>query len=482
MHYHPHHFHHHQNIPCCQFPASEFIRLVEKSERRGWGTLGESLEKDTNPKLAHSCPPTYWDIHSSHYHSLSLSQNLYRLRHIHPTPHSAVMRLPQSPPTLISLLSVILSCSHIANAKPYPRDDILGELPSKLELERRACANPCGWSGQLCCGAGQTCFTDVAGQAQCGTSGSGGSQQQTNIGASWQLYTTTFIETDLVTRTSVYSSYLGGAQPTVVVAPTIQQLPVVTAAPCSSALNEIPCGGICCAAGQYCQFQGQCAAVAGGGADFSASYFNSIQNTGSAFLRPTSNGVRTVTSTGTPTTTVAFSAPTSRGSTQGMAATATNNGLSGGAIAGIVIGVLLGLALLLLLCGFYCFRTLFDGILAIFGLGPKRRRVETTEYIETHHSSHGGAAGGRTWWGRPARVDRPSAPKRSGGLGGFGAIAAALGGLALILGLKRGRDRREKSSYGSGSYSDDYYTSASEYPIPFLHSIFCCTLRPLPFY
>lgn len=392
------------------------------------------------------------------------------------------MRLPQSPPTLLSLLSVILSCSHVANAKPYPRDDVLGELPSELELERRGCANPCGWSGQLCCGAGQTCFTDVAGQAQCGTSGSGGSQQQqNNNGAQWQLYTTTFVETDLVTRTSVYSSYLGGAQPTVVVAPTIQQLPVVTTVPCSSALKEIPCGGICCTAGQYCQFQGQCAAVAGGGADFSASYFNSIQNTGSAFLRPTSNGVRTVTSTGTPTTTVAFSAPTSRGSTQGMAATATNNGLSGGAIAGIVIGVLLGIALLLLLCGFYCFRTLFDGILAIFGLGPKRRRVETTEYIETHHSSHGGAAGGRTWWGRPARVDRPSAPRRSGGLG-FGAVAAGLGGLALLLGLKRRKDRREKSSYGSGSYSDDYYTSASEYPIPFLLSIVYPIFRPLPFY
>lgn len=392
------------------------------------------------------------------------------------------MRLPQSPPTLLSLLSVILSCSHVANAKPYPRDDVLGELPSELELERRGCTNPCGWSGQLCCGAGQTCFTDVAGQAQCGTSGSGGSQQQqNNNGAQWQLYTTTFVETDLVTRTSVYSSYLGGTQPTVVVAPTIQQLPVVTTVPCHSALKEIPCGGICCTAGQYCQFQGQCAAVAGGGADFSASYFNSIQNTGSAFLRPTSNGVRTVTSTGTPTTTVAFSAPTSRGSTQGMAATATNNGLSGGAIAGIVIGVLLGIALLLLLCGFYCFRTLFDGILAIFGLGPKRRRVETTEYIETHHSSHGGAAGGRTWWGRPARVDRPSAPRRSGGLG-FGAVAAGLGGLALLLGLKRRKDRREKSSYGSGSYSDDYYTSASEYSIPFLHSIVYPIFRPLPFY
>lgn len=391
------------------------------------------------------------------------------------------MRLPQSPPTL---LSVVLSYSLITNAKPYPRDSALVEPASELELERRACANPCGWSGQLCCGTGQTCFTDVAGQAQCGTSGSGGSQQQqNNNGAQWQLYTTTFVETGLITRTSVYTSYLGGAQPTAVVVPTAQQLPIVTGVPCSLALNEHPCGGICCTAGQYCQFQGQCAAVAGGGADFSASYFNSIQNTGSAFLRPTSNGVRTVTSTGTPTTTVAFSAPTSRGSTQSMAATATNNGLSGGAIAGIVIGVLLGIALLLLLCGFYCFRTLYDGILAIFGLGPKRRRVETIEQVNTHHSSHGGAAaGGRPWWGRPARVGRPPTPRTSGGFGGFGTVTAGLGALALILGLKRRKDRQEKSSYGSGSYTDDYYTSESEYQVNLIHSIVNRILRLLPIY
>ena len=68
-------------------------------------------------------------------------------------------------------------------------------------------------------------------------------------------------------------------------------------------------------------------------------------------------------------------------------------------------------------------------------------------------------------------MDRPSAPKRSGGLGGFTAVAAGLGTLALILGLKR-KDKREKSSYGSGSYTDDYYTSASEKPIHFLHSTF----------
>lgn len=378
------------------------------------------------------------------------------------------MRLPQSPPTLLSLLSIILSSTHITNAKPYPRDGMLVEPQhSDDDLVKRTCALPCGWSGQLCCSAGQVCFTDSAGQAQCGTSGGGGTQQQNYNGGQWQLYTTTYVETDFVTRTSVYSSLVGGAAgPTVVASPTVQQLPVATSL-CRLDLKESPCGGICCSSVQYCQYQGQCAAVAGGQADFSSSYLNSV--TGSAFIRPTSNGVKTITSTGSATTTVPFSAPTSRGSTAGLAATATTNGLSGGAIAGIVIGVLLGIALLLLLCTFFCFRSLADGILAFFGLGRRRRRRTTeTTYVEERHSTHGGA-GRRRWWGsRPARIDRP--PKRSGGgFGGFGTLTAGLGALALVLGLRKRKDRRQKSSSGSGSGSISYYmgynTSDSEYSI-----------------
>lgn len=368
------------------------------------------------------------------------------------------MRFSKSPPTLFSLLSIVLSSTHTTNAKPYPRDELVLEADNST-LERRACANPCGWSGQLCCGSGQSCFTDSAGQAQCGTSG-GGTNQQNNNGQ-WQLYTTTYVETDLVTRTSTYSSFLG-ASPSVV-APTLNQAPAVTsAAGCSAQLNEIPCGGICCAPGQYCAWQNQCAAVGGGNGDFSSAYLSSVMNTGSAFIRPTSNVVQTVTSTGSATTTVPFSRPTttSGGSTAGMQTT-SNNGLSGGAIAGIVIGVILGIALLLLLCACFCFKGLADGLLGLLGLGPRRRKTETT-YIEERHSTHGG--GGRSWWRTgPSRVDRP--PKRSsGGLGGFAAVAAGLTGLAIALGLKRRIDRRDKSSYGSGSsYSYSDYTSASKY-------------------
>lgn len=369
------------------------------------------------------------------------------------------MRLSQSPPTLLSLLSIVLSSAHITNAKPYPRDELVLEADND-KLERRDCATPCGWSGQLCCAAGQSCFTDSAGQAQCGTSGGGGAVQQTYNGQ-WQLYTTTYVETDLVTRTSIYSSLIGAAPS--VVAPTLNEAPAVTNVACSTELNEIPCGGICCAQGQYCQWQGQCGAVAGGNGDFSSVYLSSVMNTGSAFIRPTSNGVATVTNTGPTTTTVPFSTPTttSGGSTSGMQSTTSNNGLSGGAIAGIVIGVLFGIALLLLLCFCFCFKGLADGILGLLGIGPRRKKREKT-YVEERHSTHGG--GRSRWWGtRPSRVDRP--PKSSGRLGGFAAVAAGLTGLAIALGLKRRIERRDKSSYGSGSsYSySGYLTSESKY-------------------
>ena len=55
--------------------------------------------------------------------------------------------------------------------------------------------------------------------------------------------------------------------------------------------------------------------------------------------------------------------------------------------------------------------------------------------------------------------------KTSGGWGGFATVGAALAGLALILGLKRRRDRRrdeDKSSVSYDSYYYSDYTSASK--------------------
>lgn len=241
----------------------------------------------------------------------------------------------------------------------------------------------------------------------------------------WVYYTSTWIETNYVTRTAVYSSYVG-----VSVAAT------PTGASCSQ-YNQSPCGSICCDSGYYCLTSGTCA-YAGGGSSGGVYY-----------------------TTGTPTTTVPFQTPIATGANATITSSQQTGGkgLSGGAIAGIVIGVLAGILLLTLLCLFCCARAIFDTVLAIFGLGRNRRRVHEETYIEEHHHSSG--TGGRRWYGN--RPSRPASPARTGG--GFGnalGIGALLGGLAIALGLKRRHDRRhdEKSNtVSSYSYSD--YTSTS---------------------
>ncbi|KAL8953078.1 MAG: hypothetical protein Q9222_001071 [Ikaeria aurantiellina] len=370
-----------------------------------------------------------------------------------------------APPTLLSLLAIILSSAHTANGKPYLKKL---NLDSSNALEERTCANPCGAQSQYCCQASETCVTSGWPPiAQCVTASSGSGaavQQQNNANGQYQLITTTWTETDLVLRTSTYSTLLAAATPS----PTTQQATVATSLSCNTQLGESPCRSICCATGQFCQTLGQCAASGGGvSGDVSSFYYSSVTAaaTGTAFVRPTSNTVQTVTSTGSATTTVPIqsASATQGGATAGMEATTSNNGLSGGAIAGIVIGVLLGILVLLFICAACCFKGLLDTILGFFGLGPRRRRREET-YIEQRHSHHtggSGGAGGRRWFGGagPSRVDRTS-KKESGGFGGLTAVAAGLGTLAVLLGLKRRRDRRDKESYTTGSsytYSD--YTS-----------------------
>lgn len=373
------------------------------------------------------------------------------------------MRLSMSlPPTILYLLTILFTSTHPAQAKPYVRKLHLDQHDA---LEERSCANPCGSESQYCCQASQSCVTSGWPPiAQCvagATGSSGGSQAQANANGQYQLITTTWTETDLVLRTSTYSVPISA--PTL----TTQQAAAATGLNCAAQLGESPCNSICCAAGQSCQWsQGQMMCVATGGVsgDVSSFYYSSV--TGTAFVRPTSNTVQTVTSTGSATTTVPFvsASATQGGATAGMTATTSNNGLSPGAIAGIVIGVLLGILLLLLICAACCFKGLLDGILAFFGLGPRRRRRETT-YIEERHSHHtGGAGGGGRWFGAsgPSRIDRPP-KKEGGGFGGFTAVAAGLGTLAVLLGLKRRRDRRDKDSYGTASsYSYSDYTSQSK--------------------
>ncbi|CAF9927932.1 MAG: hypothetical protein ALECFALPRED_003911 [Alectoria fallacina] len=375
------------------------------------------------------------------------------------------------PPTLLSLLFTILSSTHTSDARRNARDRELLESQYHYLSERSCAGTACGWSGQLCCTSDQACSTNSLGQAECVASSSADTSEE----GQWEYYTTTFVESELVTMTSTYSSFFAAESTTATAAS-----PTISAISCDTSMNESPCGTICCAVGQYCAFAGQCAA-SNGNSDLSSSYLNSVVSTtataaatNTAFIRPTTNVATTITTTGSMTTTVPFmtasASASSASSAAGMTATTANNGLSAGAIAGIVIGVLLGLFLLFLFCAFYCFKGLLDGILSFFGLRNRKRRTEVIE--EERYSHHGRASGGggRTWYGgtaRPARVDRP----KQDGLGGFLGVAGILGALAIFLGLKRRRDRRAKTETTASTYSYSDFTSESEFHlIPWLPS------------
>ncbi|KAF1356870.1 hypothetical protein BDV97DRAFT_365579 [Delphinella strobiligena] len=327
-----------------------------------------------------------------------------------------------------------------------------------------SCPNACGWNSQLCCASYEACYTDSSDQAQCSATTATTAAVVTEINSGyWNYYTTVYTQTDLVTVTSTYSSWCAStaATNTWVAATTTWAAATSTAsASCDWNNNESACGDICCASDQYCYSSGQCSAVTGGS---SYSYYSSTESA-SAAVRPTSSSGVVVTATSSPTTTVPYIAPVATGANITLTGSESSHsgGLSGGAIAGIVIGVLLGLFLLALLILFCCARGIW---VALFG-GRRRRTTEREEYYESHRHRSGsgaaGAAGGRTWYGRPARVETSRKEKTSGAFGETLGIAAALAGLAAILGLKRSRDRRreeEKSDLSSNYYS--YYTSES---------------------
>lgn len=377
------------------------------------------------------------------------------------------MRFSQAPPSLLSLLLVLLSHSDSADAGPYPKDD-LHDLGFAY-LQDRDCAGYCGSDNQFCCTQGQGCFTTYSNAepvAFC--SATAGAVVVATSGA-YEVYTTTYTETDLVLRTSTYSSWYQAAT-TTYVAPVTSAV-VVAPAICTTSLGESSCGTICCASDQRCYVANSCTA-------YESSYFSTATlaaSTYSAPLRPTSGGVSTTTSVVSATTTAPFIAPaTASGSTLPITSTSTSNSLSPGAIAGIVIGVIIGIILLLLFCFCCILKAGFDGLLAIFGLGKKKRRsTERVEITEERYSRHGSGTASRRdthtgWFGgsRPTRVTE-TRKKKSSGFGGLGMVGAGLLGLAAILGLKRRSDRRSekpaRSDISSISYTDSYTgTSASK--------------------
>ncbi|PMD48551.1 hypothetical protein L207DRAFT_575213 [Hyaloscypha variabilis F] len=354
------------------------------------------------------------------------------------------MRLSQTPPSLLSLLFVVLSRTHTVHAGPFPKDD-LHDLGYAYLMDRQ-CVSYCGYNNMYCCSAGEACYTNAENIATC-TAVAGG-------GGAYGVYTTVYTETDLVLRTSTYTSWYAQATPTAV-APAV----------CTPSLGQSSCGTICCAGDQRCAAAGTCT-------PYSSYYVTSTSAAGSAPYRPTSGGIATATSTVSATTTAPFISPaTASGSTLPITSSSSNNGLSPGAIAGIVIGVIAGITLLLLFCFCCILKAGFDGLLALFGLGKRKRRsTERVEVIEERYSRHGsgtGRAAHSTWFGagRPATVTE-SRKKKSSGFGGLGYVGAGLLGLAAVLGLKRRHDRKsEKPARSEVSSSYYSYTDTSAMPV-----------------
>ncbi|MBE7182715.1 MAG: hypothetical protein INR71_16160, partial [Terriglobus roseus] len=224
------------------------------------------------------------------------------------------MRLTSLPAAAFCAVAVLLSSPSLTSASPLAvpleeRDDSLSENSTLVE---RSCANPCGWSGQLCCESGQSCITNSNNQAECVAGSSGGGVTAAGSGGGyWATYTTTWVETGLVTRTAIYSSYVGGGGVV-----TGQSAPTGTPQ-CDYAADETPCGGICCASGQYCYAVGQCVDAGNGGytTDEGGATVIIPGGTFSAPLRPTTGTFTVVTATVSPTTTVPFQTPVATGET-----------------------------------------------------------------------------------------------------------------------------------------------------------------------
>lgn len=381
------------------------------------------------------------------------------------------MRFPLLSSSLISTL--LITFTQRASAGLIPE---LGEAASNVKhglrslLEKR-CENPCGYYGQVCCAAGQVCYTDASNQAQCGAAAnqiapSAAYTPVTTVvaaGGYYSYYTSTFTRTDFKTVTMTYSSLI--SNPTQVVAVN-----------CLFSQGQSQCGNQCCLSGQYCS-NGLCMAVPGSSGHYSSQLFTittTLTNTATAALRPTTQTILTLTSTGL----IPFQTPTPASTTGAVltGAQSSTSTLSGGAIAGIVIGVLLGIFLLILLCLCCCAKGLIDGFLNIFGSRSRsRRRTQEVEVIEErhHHGRRNTAAAGTAaafasrWFGQ-----KPSSPptnekrKKDSGLKTLLGAGAGLGALWALLGLKRqfGGDRKDEGSeysyyYGSGSGSGSYSSS-----------------------
>lgn len=359
-----------------------------------------------------------------------------------------------------SALLVPLFFTSLVAAVPYPRDELRDHGFGYLMPQE--CSEYCGSGNELCCSADEACYTS-AGTPTC-------------TGLTHLLverdYTTTWTETK--TYTSTISSWY---------VPTTTAGVGSNGGPCvpPEGSGQIACGPICCANWQYCAYEGQCVANPG------YSTYTEVVTTGvyvttqfSAPYRPTSGP----SATDTGATGTFASATESATGTNPPAVSTTNNSLSAGAIAGIVVGTIAGVILLLLLCFCCIARGLWHVVAGVFGGGKKKRRsserIEVTEEGYSRHSASGAAAvrpAHRTWFGGGGGGGRPSGAgsrkeKKSDG-GSLAWLFAAIGALAILLGLRRsdkrkptGSSRPSRSDWSSSYYSDSFTRDSPSEFIP----------------
>lgn len=331
-----------------------------------------------------------------------------------------------------SLWLLLSSSVQQAAAGPFPKDGT--NAANFGYLFQRDCAVPCGYQDQYCCEAGAQCTT-AAGIAGC---------------AAYNYYTTTWTETKTYTKTwsSAIPAATGANGADCIPQPGTQQK---------------ACGPICCAADQYCAYSGQCAQNGGGGIIIGTTVHTGVQTITTQYSAP----YRVTSGTATSTGTAAGASQTDDGVSPGGTA---GGGLSGGAIAGIVIGTIAGVALLLLICACCLVRGLWHGILAIFGIGKKDRRKSETIIEEERYARRGSSHAHRdshsSWYGagggRPSTVASRKEKKSGTGMLGLG---AALGTMALLLGLRKDKNKKKGAvksrSDISSSYYSDVYTADS---------------------
>lgn len=326
-----------------------------------------------------------------------------------------------------ALWLLLASSAHQAAAVPYPRDDL--HAAGYGYLAPRQCPQYCGYNDMYCCQEGTQCYTSN-GIAGCSAVGGGG----------WAWYTTTWTLTQTFTKT--YNSFIPAA--------TGPSGGGDCVPPPGS--GQKACGEICCASWQYCASRGQCAGPDPTGVIVPTAGTPSLTMT-TQFSAP-----YRVTGTEAPTDTAAGASETTTGVSPG----GTSSGLSGGAIAGIVVGTIAGVALLLLICACCVVRGLWHGLLALLGLGKKKKTESIIEEERYHRrgSTHSHRDNHSSWFGgRPSSAGARNEKSKGAGLLGLG---AALGTLALLLGLRRDKKKKAQThtrSDVSSSYWSDSYTA-----------------------